>query len=117
MFLWTEIPESLCQSFDPESLLHIDNERVWEVARLSNRPAAKFAEAVEHHPEAELEYPVHANEVFVQWSKEGFDHLMLQDFQFGLWPGRTDLARFVFGHSTSDEEVEILLIAMNGFGI
>jgi len=93
-------------------LAYIENDRWLEMAKHSNRQAAKFAEAVENHAGADLEHPVHANEVFVNWTKEGFDHLMAKDIQFGLWPGRDDLARFVFGHSTSDEEVAYLLSAL-----
>ena len=94
-------------------LAYIENDLWLEVARHSNRQAAKFAEAVENHAEASLEYPVDANEVFVKWTKEGFDHLISQDIQFQLWPGRDDLARFVFGHSTSDGEVGLLIASSN----
>ena len=94
-------------------LAYIENDLWLEMASHSNRQAAKFAEAVDNHAEASLEYPVDANEVFVKWTKEGFDHLMSQDIQFQLWPGRDDLARFVFGHSTSDEEVRLLLASLN----
>ncbi len=90
-------------------LAYIENDRWLEMASHSNQQAAKFAEAVEKHPTAELEFPVQANEVFVKWTKEGFDHLEAQDIQFSLWPGRDDLARFVFGHSTTGEEVSSLL--------
>ncbi|MGA9573642.1 MAG: beta-eliminating lyase-related protein [Lysobacterales bacterium] len=90
-------------------LAYIEHDRWLEMARHANRQAAKFAEAVANHAEARLEYPVQANEVFLNWTKEGFDHLQSQGIQFGLWPGRNDLARFVFGHSTSDGEVDLLL--------
>ena len=90
-------------------LAYIENDRWLEMAGHANRQAAKFAEAVENHPEASLEYPVQANEVFLKWNKEGFDHLKSRDIQFQLWPGRDDLARFVFGHSTSDGETDLLV--------
>ena len=90
-------------------LAYLENDRWLDMARHANRQAAKFAEAVENHAEARLEYPVQANEVFLNWTKRGFDHLESQGIQLGLWPGRDDLARFVFGHSTSDEEVEWLV--------
>ena len=95
-------------------LAYIENDRWLEMAKHANAQAAKFAEAVGNHAEAGLEYPVDANEVFVKWSKDGFDHLMAQGIQFQLWPGRDDLARFVFGHSTSDDEVGLLIAALNG---
>jgi threonine aldolase len=93
-------------------LAYIENDRWLEMAGHANRQAANFAEAVENHAGASLEYPVEANEVFVKWTKEGFDHLESQGIQFHLWPGRDDLARFVFGHSTSNDETELLLECM-----
>ena len=93
-------------------LAYIENDRWLEMARHANRQAVKFAEAVENHPEASLEYPVEANEVFLRWTKEGFDHLQSRDIQFQKWPGRDDLARFVFGHSTSDAETDLLVKSM-----
>jgi threonine aldolase len=93
-------------------LAYIENGLWLEMATHANDQAAKFAEAVQNHAQAELEYPVHANEVFVKWNKEGFESLEAKGIQFGLWPGRNDLARFVFGHSTSDEEVAILVNAL-----
>jgi len=94
-------------------LAYIDNGRWLEMATYANGQAAGFANAVEQHGGARLEYPVDANEVFVSWTKQGFDDLASQDIQFGLWPGRDDLARFVFGHSTSDEETQMLVDALN----
>ena len=93
-------------------LAYTENDRWLEMAGHANRQAAKFAEAVENHADASLEYPVQANEVFLNWTKEGFDHLKSQGIQFQLWPGRDDLARFVFGHSTSDEETDLLADSM-----
>ena len=90
-------------------LAYVENDRWLEMARHANRQAARFAEAVENHAEARLEYPVQANEVFLNWTKEGFDHLKSQGIQFQLWPGRDDLGRFVFGHSTSNEETDLLV--------
>ena len=93
-------------------LAYIENDRWLDMAGHANKQAAKFAQAVENHPAAELEYPVDANEVFVKWNKEGFDHLVSQDIQFQLWPGRDDLARFVFGHSSNDEVTRTLINAL-----
>lgn len=93
-------------------LAYIENDRWLEMAKHANRQASSFAKAIEHHAGAGLEYPVQANEVFLNWTKEGFDHLKSQGIQFQLWPGRDDLARFVFGHSSSDEEVGLLISAL-----
>jgi threonine aldolase len=94
-------------------LAYIEDGRWLEMAGHANRQATKFAEAVEAHGEARLEYPVQANEVFLCWTPEGFDHLKSQGIEFQLWPGRDDLARFVFGHSTSDGEVGLLMDALD----
>ncbi len=95
-------------------LAYIEGGLWLEMAGNANRQAARFAEAVENHAGASLEYPVHANEVFVRWNKEGFDYLESQGIEFLLWPGRDDLARFVFGYSVGDEEVGALLAALRG---
>ena len=94
-------------------LAYTENDRWLDMAKHANRQAAKFGEAIEHHADARLEYPVQANEVFLCWTKAGFDQLKSQGMQFQLWPGRDDLARFVFGHSTSDEEVRLLIAALD----
>jgi len=93
-------------------LAYIENDRWLKMAGHANRQAAKFAEVIENHAEASLEFPVQANEVFMKWNMEGFDQLKSQGIQFEVWPGRNDLARFVFAHSTSDEETEILVKCM-----
>jgi threonine aldolase len=93
-------------------LAYIENDRWLEMAGHANRQAAKFAKAIENHAEASLEYPVQANEVFMKWTTEGFDQLKSQGIRFEVWPGRSDLARFVFAHSTSDEETDVLVKCM-----
>ncbi len=83
-----------------------------ELAAHANRQAARFAAAVENHPEARLEFPVQANEVFVRWSPEGLGLIANRDIEFNHWPGHDDLARFVFAHSTTDAETQALITAM-----
>jgi len=68
-------------------LAYIENDRWLEMARHANHQTAKFAQAIENHSEAILEYPVQANEVFVKWTQKGFDHLLAQDIQFQLCAG------------------------------
>ena len=94
-------------------LAYVEDDRWLDMAGHANRQAARFAEAVETHGGTRLEYPVQANEVFLNWTKEGFDHLKSKGMQFQLWPGRDDLARFVFGHSTSDGETDLLVECMS----
>jgi len=90
-------------------LLAYVRDDLWlDLARHANAQAAHFAKAVEAHPEAALEYPVEANEVFVRWSASGFRQLEEAGIQFLTWPGRNDLARFVFSHCTLDEETAAL---------
>lgn len=82
------------------------------MARHANRQAARFAAAVETHPEAALEYSVDANEVFVRWNAAGFKRLESAGIQFLTWPGGDDLARFVFSHCTLPEETGALCNAL-----
>jgi threonine aldolase len=59
---------------------------------------------------------VHANEAFVKWTAEGFQKLEESGIQFLTWPGRDDLARFVFSHCTSNEETETLCARLAELG-
>ena len=93
-------------------LAYIEGGRWLELAAHANAQAARFAAAVAAHGEASLEYPVEANEVFVRWSAEGFRRLEESGIQFLSWPGRDDLARFVFSHCTRPEETEALCQAL-----
>ncbi len=90
-------------------LLAYVTDGLWlDLARNANRQAGVFAKAISEHPEARLEFPVHANEVFVSWTPAGFQHLENKGIEFLKWPGRDDLARFVFSHCTTDEETSAL---------
>jgi threonine aldolase len=93
-------------------LAYVENGRWLEMARHANGQAARFARAVDEHPDASLEYPVDANEVFVRWSPAGFEHLERSGIQFLTWPGRDDLARFVFSHCISKAETDALCRAL-----
>lgn len=89
-------------------LAYIKDDRWLMLASHANRQAAQFAGTVRAHPQAELEFTADANEVFVRWSASGFAALAAAGVQFLDWPGRSDLARFVFSHCTSDQETEVL---------
>jgi len=95
-------------------LSYIENGLWLEMARHANGQATRFAEAVSNHPQASLEFSVEANEVFVRWSPEGFKQLEEAGMQFLTWPGRDDLARFVFSHCTSEAETSTLCRALAG---
>lgn len=93
-------------------LAYIDDGLWLSMAAEANAQAQKFAEAVAAHSQAQLEFPVQANEVFVRWSVAGFDQLTAAGIEFQTWPGQDDLARFVFGHSTTAAETQALITAM-----
>ncbi len=96
-------------------LLAYVEDGLWlELAAHANRQAAAFVAAVEQHPQARLEFPAEANEVFVRWSSEGFDALAGAGIEFHVWPGHDDLARFVFAHSTTDEDTQTLVRTLHG---
>jgi threonine aldolase len=82
------------------------------LAAHANAQATNFAEAVDRHTEATLEFPVEANEVFLRWTPEGFARLRAAGIDFHNWPGRDDLARLVFGHSTTTAETTALIAAL-----
>ena len=94
-------------------LLAYIRDGLWlELAGNANTQAARFADAVRNHSEASLEYSVDANEVFVKWSPEGFQRLADGGIEFLTWPGRDDLARFVFSHSTNRAQTDALCRAL-----
>lgn len=92
-------------------LAYIEDGLWLELAGHANAQAARFATAVERHPEAHLEYPAQANEVFVRWSAQAFEQLEVAGIGFLTWPGQDDLGRFVFGHTTSEDDTRILIEA------
>jgi threonine aldolase len=92
-------------------LAYIEGGLWLKLAAHANRQAADFAAAVQRPPDAELEFPVQANEVFVRWSAAGLDRVKMRGMEFNMWPGHEDLARFVFSHSTSAEATQALIAA------
>jgi threonine aldolase len=99
--------------FVSAQLLAYIEDGLWlDLAGHANQQAAEFASAVEAHPGAGLEFPVEANEVFVRWNKQGFLGLEDKGIEFLMWPGRDDLARFVFSHCTKAEDTAALCEAL-----
>jgi len=94
-------------------LAYIEDGLWLRLAAHANGQAERFAATVAAHGRAQLEYPVEANEVFVRWTAEGFRRLEASGIEFLTWPGRDDLARFVFSHCTSDEETAALCETLN----
>ena len=95
-------------------LASLEDDLWLHLAGHANRQAAQFADAVEQHSSAALEYPVGANEVFVRWNEDGFRALEEAGIQFLMWPGRNDLARFVFAHSTDERATSRLCETISG---
>ena len=93
-------------------LAYIEGGLWLRLARHANQQAAAFARAVEAHSDASLEFPVQANEVFVRWSESGWADLKGRGIEFHIWPGHNDLARFVFGHSTTEQDTQALISAL-----
>jgi threonine aldolase len=89
-------------------LAYIEGGLWLDLARHANHQASRFAEAIGNHPEATLEFSTQANEVFVKWTTEGFQRLESAGISFLYWPGRNDLARFVFSHATTAAETDRL---------
>ena len=95
--------------FVSAQLLACLQDDLWlNLARHANRQAARFADTIKKHKTAELEFSVEANEVFVRWSGKSFTALENAGIQFLMWPGRDDLARFVFAHSTDERATDKL---------
>ncbi|MDF1563872.1 MAG: beta-eliminating lyase-related protein [Deltaproteobacteria bacterium] len=95
-------------------LAYLEGGRWLELAARANGQASAFARTVSTHGEARLAYPVEANEVFVIWNPAGFERLEAAGMEFHRWPGREDLARFVFSHATTDAETGALCAALDG---
>lgn len=87
-----------------------------ELARHANNMAARLAGAIEAHPEASLEWPVEANEVFMRLAPEKLAGLKQQGFEFHVWPGHDDLARLVCSFATAHDDVDRLIAALEAGG-
>lgn len=94
-------------------LAYVEDDLWLDLARHANAQAARFAAAVEEHPSARLEYAPQANEIFVRWTVPALERLAAAGIGFLTWPGQDDLARFVFGHTTSEEDTTRLVAALD----
>lgn len=83
-----------------------------ELAAHANRQAARLAGALRASPEAELVYPVDANEIFVRLPPDRLDDLRAAGAEFHIWPGTDDVARLVCSFATTEEHIERLLEAI-----
>lgn len=95
-------------------LLAMLDDGLWlELAGQANARAAELASAIEAHPEARLEWPVQANEVFMRLPADRLAGLKARGFEFHVWPGHDDLARLVCSFATSKSDVDQLVDALN----
>lgn len=94
-------------------LLAMLDEELWlQLAGQANARAAELAQAIEASPNARLEWPVQANEVFMRANPEKLAELKSQGFEFHIWPGYDDLARLVCSWATKEEDVARLVEAL-----
>ena len=52
--------------------------------------------------------------MFLRWTPQGLKKLEDDGIQFLYWPGRDDLARFVFSHCTQEAETAALIAQLRG---
>lgn len=91
----------------------LDNQLWLELASTANQRATQLAAGIEASTEAQLQWPVEANEVFMRADPAVLDRLSAQGFAFYRWPGYPDVARLVCSFATQSFEVEQLLAALD----
>ncbi len=91
-------------------LAYLDKDLWLQLARHANQQATDFVKAVEK--QAELLYPVEANEVFCRLPIAKIEQLEQQGFLFHRWPGTKDVIRLVFSHATEPEATQKLIVAI-----
>lgn len=102
----------------------LENNHWLELAHHANRQAQKLNEALTAHPDFDVLWPVQANELFVELSKQKIAALREAGAVFYEWPrnfipaDRTiaddrDVVRLVTAFTTQDEEVEAFIAALN----
>lgn len=82
-----------------------------QLARKANAQAERLAKAVSSVPGTRLQHPVDGNEVFIAVPRSVADRLLAAGAKFYPWPG--DCYRFVCAWSTSDDEIDALVSALN----
>jgi threonine aldolase len=93
---------------------YIENGRWLELARASNRIAARIARRLSVIPGLRLLAPVEANEIFLELPDAVMDALEADEFQFyRRGPG---LARFVCRFDSTESEADALVAALAGCG-
>ena len=91
-------------------IAYAENDLWLEMARASNRIAARIAAALRDIPVARLLAPVEANEIFLELPDRAMDALERDGFQF--YRRSRTLARFVCRFDTSEAEADALAAAL-----
>jgi threonine aldolase len=91
-------------------IAYVENALWLEMARASNRIAARIAAALEDIPGVRLLAPVEANEIFLELPDRTMDALERDGFQF--YRRSRTLARFVCRFDTTEAEADALAAAL-----
>jgi threonine aldolase len=91
-------------------IAYIENGLWLEMARASNRAAARITAGLRDIPSARLLAPVEANEIFLELSSATMDALEADGFQF--YRRSKSLARFVCRFDTNEAEADALVAAL-----
>src|SRR6267142_5931386 len=92
-------------------IAYVENGLWLEMARASNRAAARIAAGLSDIPAARLLAPVEANEIFLELPSTAMDALEADGFRF--YRRSSTLARFVCRFDTTEAEVDALLAALH----
>jgi threonine aldolase len=93
-------------------IAYVENDLWLEMARASNRIAARIAAALMDIPDVRLLAPVEANEIFLELPDGTMDALERDGFQF--YRRSRTLARFVCRFDTIEAEADALAAALRG---
>jgi threonine aldolase len=93
-------------------IAYVENDLWLEMARASNRIAARIAAALTDIPDVRLLAPVEANEIFLELPDGTMDALERDGFQF--YRRSRTLARFVCRFDTTEAEADALAAALRG---
>ena len=96
-------------------LMAMLSDHLWlDIARTANARAAELAAGIEQSDRASLQWPVEANEVFIQADRLVLRALREQGFEFHIWPGYDDVARLVCTFATERAAVQAFVEALRG---
>ena len=93
-------------------LAMLDDDLWLQLAADANARARELARGITQSPNAALEWPVEANEVFMRTDPERLQLLKNEGFEFHIWPGHDDLARLVCSWATTSDQVEEFVEAL-----